>query len=139
MRTEWNTAIKLLLIFIGTLWLQVIAPPWLCFFGLLVWFRKTAWQWRATCMVLFGILWSISAGVSPVWGVSVLAVLFWGDQVFKGVVYDRRWRMWLVAGITSVVWSWMMSVSWSTGVFFWWAVQGGISWFLLHMSRKKYV
>lgn len=137
MRKEWNFLLQSLTILIGLLWLQVVAPPWLALFGLLIWFRNEVWYLRVSILLSLGLLWSVSAGVSPVWGMLTLALLLWGDKTLRKFMHDKRWRIWIASGSASIFWAEVADVSWSAGVLLWWLAQGVLAWFLLRFLKKK--
>lgn len=137
MRKGWNLLFTSLFCLAALLWLQVVAPPWLALFAILVWLSKETWYVRASAMFGLGLLWSAGAGISGVWGILVLALLFWLEKVGARTIHDKRWRIWLVAGVVSVVWSWLAGVSWNIGVVLWWLIQGGIAGFILRSFRQK--
>lgn len=106
------------------LWMQVVAPPWLALAGLLIWLRTEQWYVRAGAVVILGIGWSVSVGSSPVWGMLCLAGLLWLEKLLTTVLSDIRWRIWVIAGLVSLVWSLILGITWTAAVFGWWVVQG---------------
>ncbi len=137
MRKGWNLFFTASFCLIALVWLQVLAPPWLALFLILIWFRKEVWYVRASAILLLGVLWSAAAGISGVWGIGLLALLFWIEKLSERFFQDGRWRIWLAAGVISVLWSWPVGMSWSALVGIWWLVQGVVAGLIIRSFRQK--